>query len=102
MKKLFMKIEAWYKKYCQRPDDWANMSQHDRRLFTISAFAAFTMVMCPILLAILIALLCAQSCAGPSKIQRIQTEQMQASIGLVEEAGIKQMELLEMPRPSSL
>ena len=102
MKKLFMKIKAWYKKYCQRPDDWANMSQHDRRLFTISAFAAFTMVMCPILLAILIALLCAQSCAGPSKIQRIQTEQMQAYIGLVEEAGIKQMELLEIPRPDTL
>ena len=102
MKKLFKKIKAWHKKYCQRPDEWANMSQHDRRLFTISAFAAFTMVMCPILLAILIALLCAQSCAGPSKIQRIQTEQMQASIGLVEEAGIKQMELLEMPRPDTL
>ena len=102
MKKLFMKIKACYKRYCQRPDEWANMSQHDRRLFTISAFAAFAMVMCPILIAILIALLCAQSCAGPSKIQRIQTEQMQASIGLVEEAGIKQMELLEMPRPDTL
>ena len=102
MKKLFKKIKAWYKDNCQRPDEWANMSRHDRRLFTISAFAAFTMVMCPILLAILIALLCAQSCAGPSKIQRIQTEQMQASIGLVEEAGIKQMELLEMPRPDTL
>ena len=102
MKKLFKKIKAWYKDNCQRPDDWENMSQHDRRLFTISAFAAFAMVMCPILIAILIALLCAQSCAGPSKIQRIQTEQMQASIGLVEEAGIKQMELLEMPRPDTL
>lgn len=102
MKKLFIKIKAWHKKYCQRPDEWANMSQHDRRLFTISAFAAFAMVMCPILIAILIALLCAQSCAGPSKIQRIQTEQMQASIGLVEEAGIKEMELLEIPRPDTL
>ena len=102
MKKLFKKIKAWYKDNCQRPDDWENMSQHDRRLFTISAFAAFAMVMCPILIAILIALLCAQSCAGPSKIQRIQTEQMQASIGLVEEAGIKKMELLEIPRPDTL
>ena len=70
MKKLFKKIKVWYKDNCQRPDDWENMSQHDRRLFTISAFAAFAMVMCPILIAILIALLCAQSCAGPSKIQR--------------------------------
>jgi len=34
-----------------------------------------------------IVLLCAQSCAGPSKLQQIQTERLQASIGLVEDAS---------------
>ena len=43
MKKLFKKIKAWYQKYCQRPDDWENMSEHDRKLFLVSACAAFCM-----------------------------------------------------------
>lgn len=85
MKKLFKKISAWYKEYCQRPDDWENMDYHDRKLFTATVGMAFCTVMFPILVVIIIVLLCAQSCAGPSKIQRIQTEQMQASIGLVNE-----------------
>ena len=87
MKKLFKKISAWYKEYCQRPDDWENMSEHDRKLFMASACAAFAMVMCPILLIMVILLLCAQSCAGPNKLQQIQTERLQASIGLVEDAS---------------
>jgi len=87
MKKLFKTIKAWYKEYCQRPDDWENMSEHDRKLFMVSACAAFAMVICPILLIMVIVLLCAQSCAGPSKLQQIQTERLQASIGLVEDAS---------------
>ena len=87
MKKLFKKISAWYKEYCQRTDDWENMSEHDRKLFMVSACAAFAMVICPILLIMVIVLLCAQSCAGPSKLQQIQTERLQASIGLVEDAS---------------
>ena len=52
MKQLFKKIKAWYKDNCQRPDDWENMSSHDRKVFTISAWAAFSMVMCPFLIII--------------------------------------------------
>ena len=107
MKKIFKTIKAWYKEYCQRPDDWGNMSEHDRKLFMVSACAAFAMVICPILFIMVIVLLCAQSCAGPSKIQRIHTEQMQASIGLVEDAStslsmIKGTPVYDIARPDTL
>jgi len=42
------------------------------------------------------------SCSGPSKIQRVQSEQMHASIGLVQETEIKKLELDDMPRPDTL
>ena len=107
MKKLFKTIKAWYKEYCQRPDDWENMSEHDRKLFMVSACAAFAMVICPILLIMVIVLLCAQSCAGPSKLQQIQTERLQASIGLVEDASTslsmtKDTPVFDIARPDTL
>jgi len=107
MKKLFKTIKTWYKEYCQRPDDWENMSEHDRKLFMVSACAAFAMVMCPILLIMVILLLCAQSCAGPSKLQQIQTERLQASIGLVEDASTslsmtKDTPVYDIARPDTL
>lgn len=107
MKKLFKTIKAWYKEYCQRPDDWENMSEHDRKLFMVSACAAFAMVICPILLIMVIVLLCAQSCAGPNKLQQIQTERLQASIGLVEDASTslsmtKGTPVYDIARPDTL
>ena len=107
MKKLFKTIKAWYKEYCQRPDDRENMSEHDRKLFMVSACAAFAMVICPILLIMVIVLLCAQSCAGPSKLQQIQTERLQASIGLVEDASTslsmtKGTPVYDIARPDTL
>ena len=107
MKKIFKTIKAWYKEYCQRPDDWENMSEHDRKLFMVSACAAFAMVICPILLIMVIVLLCAQSCAGPSKLQQIQTERLQASIGLVEDASTslsmtKGTPVYDIARPDTL
>ena len=107
MKKLFKTIKAWYKEYCQRSDDWENMSEHDRKLFMVSACAAFAMVICPILLIMVIVLLCAQSCAGPSKLQQIQTERLQASIGLVEDASTslsmtKGTPVYDIARPDTL
>ena len=107
MKKLFKTIKAWYKECCQRPDDWENMSEHDRKLFMVSACAAFAMVICPILLIMVIVLLCAQSCAGPSKLQQIQTERLQASIGLVEDASTslsmtKGTPVYDIARPDTL
>ena len=107
MKKLFKTIKAWYKEYCQRSDDWESMSEHDRKLFMVSACAAFAMVICPILLIMVIVLLCAQSCAGPSKLQQIQTERLQASIGLVEDASTslsmtKGTPVYDIARPDTL
>ena len=107
MKKIIKTIKAWYKEYCQRPDDWANMSEHDRKLFMVSACTAFAMVICPILLIMVIVLLCAQSCAGPSKLQQIQTERLQASIGLVEDASTslsmtKGTPVYDIARPDTL
>ena len=107
MKKIFKTIKSWYKEYCQRPDDWENMSEHDRKLFMVSACAAFAMVICPILLIMVIVLLCAQSCAGPSKLQQIQTERLQASIGLVEDASTslsmtKGTPVYDIARPDTL
>ena len=107
MKKLFKTIKAWYKENCQRPDDWEDMSEHDRKLFMVSACAAFAMVICPILLIMVIVLLCAQSCAGPSKLQQIQTERLQASIGLVEDASTslsmtKGTPVYDIARPDTL
>ena len=107
MKKLLNKIKVWYKDKCQRPDDWEKMSDHDRKLFMVSACAAFAMVICPILLIMVIVLLCAQSCAGPSKLQQIQTERLQASIGLVEDASTslsmtKGTPVYDIARPDTL
>ena len=107
MKKLFKNIKAWYKEYCQRPDDWENMSEHDRKLFMVSACTAFAMVMFPILLIMVILLLCAQGCAGPSKLQKVQTQRMQASIGLVEDASTslsmtKGTPVYDIARPDTL
>ena len=107
MKKLFKTIKTWYKEYCQRSDDWENMSEHDRKLFMVSSCAAFAMVICPILLIMVIVLLCAQSCAGPSKLQQIQTERLQASIGLVEDASTslsmtKGTPVYDIARPDTL
>ena len=107
MKKIFKTIKTWYKEYCQRPDDWENMSEHDRKLFMVSACAAFAMVICPILLIMVIVLLCAQSCAGPSKLQQIQTERLHASIGLVEDASTslsmtKGTPVYDIARPDTL
>ena len=42
------------------------------------------------------------SCSGPSKIRRVQSEQMHASIGLVQETEIKKLDLDDMPRPDTL
>ena len=102
MKKLFKKIKAWYKKYCQRPDDWENMSEHDRKLFLVSACAAFCMVMCPILLILVILLLCAQSCSTPSKLETVQREKLHAEIGLVQEPVLPKEEVHEIARPDTL
>ena len=54
-----------------------------------------------------IVLLCAQSCAGPSKLQQIQTERLQASIGLVEDASTslsmtKGTPIYDIARPDTL
>ena len=84
MKKIFEKMKAWYQKYCQRPDEWDEMDYYDRKLFTASVCAAFSMVMFPVMLIIIIVLLCAQSCSTPSKLETVQAEQMRASIGIVE------------------
>lgn len=102
MKKLFKEIKAWYKKYCQRPDDWENMSEHDRKLFLVSACAAFCMVMCPILLILVILLLCAQSCSTPSKLETVQREKLHAEIGLVQEPALPKEEVHEIARPDTL
>ena len=102
MKKLLKKIKAWYKETCQRPDDWENMDYYDRKLFTATVGMAFCTVMFPILLVMVIVLLCAQGCAGPSKIQRIQTEQLQASIGLVQEPTLPKPEVFEVAHPDTL
>ena len=42
------------------------------------------------------------SCSGPSKIQRVQSEQMHASIGLVQETEIRKLDLDDIPRPDTL
>ena len=84
MKKLWKKIKTWYKENCQQPDEWEKMDYYEKKQFTATVCAAFSMVMCPILMVIVILLLCAQSCAAPSKIETVQRERMQASIGLVE------------------
>ena len=102
MKQLFKKIKAWYKDNCQRPDDWENMSSHDRKVFTISAWAAFSMVMCPFLIIIVIVLLCAQSCSTPSKLEAVQRQHLAAEIGLVQEKRLPTTEVYELARPDTI
>lgn len=96
------KIIQWFKDLRNRPDDFEQMSYYDRKLFTASAGAAFCFVTWPLLLIMVIVSMCSQSCSGPSKLQRVQTEQMQASIGLVQETEIKQLEMDEITRPDTL
>ena len=96
------KIIQWFKDLRNRPDDFEQMSYYDRKLFTASAGAAFCFVTWPLLLIMVIVSMCSQSCSGPRKLQRVQTEQMQASIGLVQETEIKQLEMDEITRPDTL
>ena len=102
MKQLFKKIKAWCKKNCQRPNDLDNMSVHDRKVLTISAWAAFAMVMCPILLVLVIMLLCAQSCSTPSKLEAVQRQHLAAEIGLVQEKRLPTTEVFELARPDTI
>ena len=102
MKKIFEKMKAWYQKYCQRPDDWENMDYYDRKLFTASVCAAFSMVMFPIMLIIIIVMLCAQSCATPSKIETVQREKLHAEIGLVQEPTLPKTDIYDINRPDTL
>ena len=102
MKKLFAKMKAWYQKYCQRPDDWENMDYYDRKLFTASVCAAFSMVMFPVMLIIIIVLLCAQSCSTPSKIETVQREKLHAEIGLVQEPVLPNTDVYDINRPDTL
>ena len=102
MKKFFKTIAGWFKETRNRPDDWDNMSYYERKLYTASVGLAGIVVLFPIVVILLIVSLCSQGCSGPSKIQRVQTEQMQASIGLVQETEIKRLEIDDMPRPDTL
>ena len=102
MKKLFAKMKAWYQKYCQRPDDWENMDYYDRKLFTASVCAAFSMVMFPVMLIIIIVVLCAQSCSTPSKIETVQREKLHAEIGLVQEPVLPNTDVYDINRPDTL
>ena len=102
MKKLFAKMKAWYQKYCQRPDDWENIDYYDRKLFTASVCAAFSMVMFPVMLIIIIVLLCAQSCSTPSKIETVQREKLHAEIGLVQEPVLPNTDVYDINRPDTL
>ena len=102
MKQLFKKIKAWCKKNSQRPDDLDNMSVHDRKVLSVSAWAAFAMVMCPILLVLVIMLLCAQSCSTPSKLETVQRQHLAAEIGLVQEKRLPTTDVYELARPDTI
>jgi len=100
--KPFKTVAGWYKDIRNKPDDWETMSPYERKIFPYVACFSCLLIMFPIVLVMLIVSLCSQSCSGPSKIQRVQTEQMQASIGLVQETEIKRLEMDDMPRPDTL
>ena len=88
MKRPFKTIQKWFKDIRNRPSDFDNMSESERKMMTRIIGIAGIVVFFPLVLIILIVALCSQSCSGPSKLQRVQTEQMQASIGLVQETEI--------------
>ena len=102
MKNPFKSFIQWFKDIRNRPSDFDNMSERDQRLFAKIAGLAGLVVLFPLVLILLIVSLCSQGCSGPSKLQRVQTEQMQASIGLVQETEIKRLEMDDMPRPDTL
>ena len=101
-----MKIIKKIKELRSRPSDWETMTPHERKIFPFIALFSCLLVLFPLVVIMLIVALCSQSCSGPSKIQRVQTEQMQASIGLVEEipgqSGNDDRFLLDTPRPDTL
>ena len=102
MKNPFKSFIQWFKDIRNRPSDFDNMSERERRLFAKATWLAGIVVLFPLVLILLIVSLCSQGCSGPSKLQRVQTEQMQASIGLVQETEIKRLEMDDMPRPDTL
>lgn len=97
-----MKIFKKMKELRNRPSDWETMTQRERKMFPYIALFSCLLVLFPLAVILLIVALCSQSCSGPSKIQRVQTEQMQATIGLVQETEIKRLEMDDMPRPDTL
>lgn len=97
-----MKILKKIKELRNRPSDWETMTPRERKMFPYIALFSCLLVLFPLVVILLIVVLCSQSCSGPSKIQRVQTERMQASIGLVQETEIKRLEMDDMPRPDTL
>ncbi len=86
MKEFFKKIIAEYKEAQKRPDDWDTMDYYERKNYTRSVVAAcsfmFNILAIPVI--IFLAIMAFHSCAGPTKIQTVQEQEMRASIGLVE------------------
>ena len=86
MKQFFKKIIAEYKEAQKRPDDWDTMDYYERKNYTRSVLAgcSFMLNILAIPVIIFLAIMAFHSCAGPSKIQTVQEQEMRASIGLVE------------------
>jgi len=101
-----MKIIKKIKELRNRPSDWETMTPRERKMFPYIALFSCLLVLFPLLVILLIVSLCSQSCSGPSKIQRVQTEQMQASIGLVEEDASRALSMTafvqDVARPDTL
>ena len=104
MKQFFKKIWAEYKEAQKRPDDWDTMDYYERKNYTRSVLAAcsfmFNLLAIPII--IILAIIAFGSCAGPSKIQTVQREKLQAEIGLVQEPVLPKEEVHEIARPDTL
>ena len=86
MKQLFTKMKAWYKEYCSQPDDWENMGYYERKNYTRAVVAGFSFILNLLLIPlVIIIVMSSHSCSGPSKLQKVQAQQMTAEIGLVEQ-----------------
>ncbi|MBR1783377.1 MAG: hypothetical protein IJ753_07680 [Bacteroidales bacterium] len=86
MKRLLKKMQDWYRTYCTEPDDWENMDYYERKNYSRSVLAGFSFVQNLLLIPLLIIVAtCSHGCAGPSKLQKVQAQQMAAEIGLVEQ-----------------
>lgn len=89
--KWFKKMAATYKDTAKRlrdidrdPDEFERLDPAMRAFLPFAGLVGVLVALFPVFVVAVIVALCSQGCAGPAKLQRVQAEEMRASIGVID------------------